>query len=381
MDDADKNRRGLKEIEQTISEGDLQALESLLDSGRLDRRVIRMAVPRAIEAELPELVGVLVSAGELELNPADGAWPLLSYAVENGSPEVVRKLCELGADPNQIWEENSARRPLHLAVDIETLDPLEGPLPELGEYDTPFTSVLLEAGADPLLEDNKGCNAIDEARDMRHRNAVHLMERYVSGRSRPLVGELKAAGDLGERASTDPIAVVILNSVREEDGGLLALSVDESDQPALRALGSTMAEAWLLLPNVSQGAERPGYSLVNRATGLALEQPNPSDEVIVGEAPRVELRESSNPFASKRCLWSLRPVRPGKGEQLWAIQDHRHAYSIGGHVGDRPRLFYWAWCGHDEQCWLIRQIGRDIAVEKPSSSAKRRWGPLRRPSD
>ncbi len=365
MNDTGRDLDGLEELERAVSKGHLQALKKLLESGRMGRHAVLIALPRAIEAESPELVGALISLGGVDPNRRGEGVTAIGYAIENGSPDVVTRLCRLGADPNLAFGRGPGRRPLHLAVEFESMDAMESP--QAG-YDTDFTTALLEAGADPLLADDNGCNAIDGARGCRHKNAVRLMEKYAPARSEPTIGELRGAAT-GKRALAEPAVVVIVNGRSVVDDTPLAMSLDEVGQVVLRPQGATAEEAWLLLPNLASGAERPGYSLVNRAVGLALEQPNPSDEVMIGDAPRLKLGKPSRPLGSKRFLWLLRPLDGGGEEQLWAIEDHKHAYSLvafGPKIADLTPVFNWAWSGESNQRWMIRELtGKPRSADPP----------------
>ncbi|MCP3994622.1 MAG: ankyrin repeat domain-containing protein [bacterium] len=355
MKDLHRDSDGIDEVDEAFLRGDFEAVKSLLKSGRVGRDAMLPALVKAIEAKSPELVAAAISLGKLDPNLQGEPYTFLHYAMENSSHEVVAMLCEQGADPN-LPINTDGWRALHMAVEVESWKYLEG---EQGGYDVPLTKALLEAGADPLLADKNGSTAIDWARARWHRNAVHLMEKAVPASPKPTIGDLRTAGTVvGEGTSTDPAAVAIVNCRSVDDGTPLALSLDKAEQLILRPLGSTAEEAWFLLPNLSSGAERPGYSLLNRARGLALVQPNLTDEVMTGETPRLTLGSPSKPLGSKRFLWLLRPLE-SSGEQQWAIEDHRGAYSMvafAHKLADRAPVSTWAWVGESDQRWLIRGL-------------------------
>ncbi len=356
MKDHHRDSDGIDEVDEAFRRGNLEAIKSLLKSGRLGRGAMLSALVKAIEAESPELVAAAISLGKLDPNLQGEPYTLLEYAMGSSSPEVVAMLCKQGADPNVPINTNGWRA-LHMAVETESCLYLEG---EQGRYDVPLTRVLLEAGADPLLADKNGSTAIDLARSHQHRNAIRLMEQAVSASPKPTIGDLRIAGTVvGEYTSIDPAAVAIVNCRSVDDGTPLALSLNKAEQVILRPLGSTAEEAWFLLPNLSSGAERPGYLLLNRTRGLALLQPNLADEVMIEEAPRLTLGSPSKPLGSKRFLWLLRPLESGRGEQQWAIEDHRGAYAMvafAHELADRAPISTWAWVGESDQRWFIRKL-------------------------
>ena len=65
----------------------------------------------------------------------------------------------------------------------------------------------------------------------------------------------------------------------------------------------------------------------------------------------------------------------GTTEALFTITYRR----LGGNsYVNRQSLYYWAWTGLDEQCWLIRQLRVDILGEVSPSSRQNRWRVLSR---
>lgn len=106
----------------------------------------------------------------------------LTCAIENGDPDVVRTLLELGADPN--LAPIDGQTPLHHAVDssvqasIRALD-MEGvDVPP----STKLVDILLDWGANPRAQDAHGATAFDWAVKMGHPGAARVLMEREAGR-------------------------------------------------------------------------------------------------------------------------------------------------------------------------------------------------------
>ena len=130
------------------------------------------ALIQAVEwSRLPAVTALLDAGADPNIRTLwDSGWVALHYAIQMRDIDVLKKLLEHGADPN-IQEYQRGWSPLHYLVwysnDLPELDGEHVSIginkPLIGKKTAAFR-LLLEAGADPTLKDNKGQTAIDLAK-------------------------------------------------------------------------------------------------------------------------------------------------------------------------------------------------------------------------
>jgi len=90
------------------------------------------------------------------------AWTPVLSAASRGQVEVVRLLAERGADLNYKHPATKMTAIAHAAYD----------------NNLPLLEVLLQKGADPNIKMKGGVSVLRMARDMRHAQAVELLEKH-----------------------------------------------------------------------------------------------------------------------------------------------------------------------------------------------------------
>ncbi|MET7407839.1 HDIG domain-containing metalloprotein [Streptomyces parvulus] len=100
-----------------------------------------------------------------------GWWPPTLFAVEHQDVELLARLLDAGADP----DEGNGATPLTHAVDVEGDSALQSgdPLP------VATTAVLLAYGADPDLPDATGETPLQVAQRYNHAPAIRLLRRHT----------------------------------------------------------------------------------------------------------------------------------------------------------------------------------------------------------
>jgi uncharacterized protein len=100
----------------------------------------------------------------------------LHHAIEHLDEQAVAALLAGGADPNEPDPDAYGMRPLLRAVHVECEDSCRQY--DRGDYDAApratLTRMLLDAGADPDLPDDRGQTACDVARERMHEEALEL---------------------------------------------------------------------------------------------------------------------------------------------------------------------------------------------------------------
>ena len=98
----------------------------------------------------------------------------LHNAIEHLNEQELISLLQSGADPNQPDPSIGGFRPLHLAVDIECEDACSRY--DKGDHSARpvarLTRILIEAGANPNLPDEKGMTAKEIAKERAHKEAL-----------------------------------------------------------------------------------------------------------------------------------------------------------------------------------------------------------------
>lgn len=160
---------------------------SVLDAKRLGTPVRIRLIEAAKKGDLDAVRALVESGMSTEVKDDNGMGPL-HWAAKNGHPEVAETLIDAGADVNAKTVNAASVTPLHLActspafgttqvvdvlirkgADVDTGDRLGNrPLHAIvGGQDGDQTSVatkmqsIIDAGADPRLENNRGQNPIN----------------------------------------------------------------------------------------------------------------------------------------------------------------------------------------------------------------------------
>ncbi|MEU2183397.1 HDIG domain-containing metalloprotein [Streptomyces thermolilacinus] len=102
-----------------------------------------------------------------------GWWPPTLFAVEHQDVELLARLLDAGADP----DEGSGVTPLTHAIDTEG----DGALQSGDPLTAAMTAVLLAYGADPQLPDASGRTPLQVAEHYDHAPAIRLLRRHLSG--------------------------------------------------------------------------------------------------------------------------------------------------------------------------------------------------------
>lgn len=137
--------------------GNLQEVENLLNRHEFEPQFLYEELARAVNDGKYEIAVALIQAGA-NINTSE-SWsddPLLSFAVKHGDLESVYFLLEHGADPN--GKDQFEDPPLISFIRFRL-----GQNDILMEDAVAFVEALLEAGADPLLQDKFGRSARDLA--------------------------------------------------------------------------------------------------------------------------------------------------------------------------------------------------------------------------
>ena len=101
--------------------------------------------------EEDKITKILAHEGaDIEARERDYEWTPLMHAILRGSHTEVRALLKVGADPNKLYTKNSMPRFTH------GQNMLMG-----ASADPEYVKLLLKYGADPLLENEKGQNAVE----------------------------------------------------------------------------------------------------------------------------------------------------------------------------------------------------------------------------
>ncbi len=99
-----------------------------------------------------------------------GGWTLFHIAADDGDLQLLRRLAELGADPNR--PDDYGQTALHIAVDAD----VDGATQSNTEVDFQTAELLLSLGADPTIADNSGKTPVDWA----HEHAPVLGEKFLA---------------------------------------------------------------------------------------------------------------------------------------------------------------------------------------------------------
>lgn len=137
----------------------------------------------AFDGNLPRLLELLNSDGNVDERDADTQKTALEFAIDNDQTAAVKLLLDRGADPNLPGVGNNT--PLHLAVDssveaanhrldtsgVESAGPLD------------VIALLLSAGADPYRKNDYGESAFDWAQKRGHVEAESLFRNRYGARA------------------------------------------------------------------------------------------------------------------------------------------------------------------------------------------------------
>ncbi|RYJ13291.1 ankyrin repeat domain-containing protein [Halogeometricum borinquense] len=154
------------DIESAIIQGDTEEFDELIDDADLTHRSDNGStlLHKAAGADRPEIARELIDRGiDLDAQNGGGITPLL-HALEVESYDTVEVLLEAGADPNIL--DNKGRYPLAMTV-IN------------GREDRKYMKMLLEYGADPTAMDESGQSVLEWVRMLGYTDVVELMESYV----------------------------------------------------------------------------------------------------------------------------------------------------------------------------------------------------------
>ncbi|MFF7040404.1 HDIG domain-containing metalloprotein [Streptomyces massasporeus] len=102
-----------------------------------------------------------------------GWWPPTLFAVEHQDVELLARLLDAGADP----DEGNGATPLTQALESEGDSALQSGEP----LTVATTAVLLAYGADPELPDGTGDTPLQVAERYNHAPAIRLLRRHLSG--------------------------------------------------------------------------------------------------------------------------------------------------------------------------------------------------------
>ncbi|MET7985954.1 MULTISPECIES: HDIG domain-containing metalloprotein [unclassified Streptomyces] len=102
-----------------------------------------------------------------------GWWPPTLFAAEHQDVELMARLLDAGADPN----DGDGATPLTHAIDSEG----DGALQSGKPLTVATTAVLLAYGADPGLPDGSGETPLQVAEQYDHLLAIRLLRRHLSG--------------------------------------------------------------------------------------------------------------------------------------------------------------------------------------------------------
>ncbi|MFV2117436.1 HDIG domain-containing metalloprotein [Streptomyces sp. Act-28] len=111
--------------------------------------------------------------GQRAVIDGSGWWPPTLFAVEHQDVELLARLLDAGADP----DEGSGVTPLTHAIDAEG----DGALQTGDPLTAATTAVLLAYGADPQLPDASGRTPLQVAEHYDHVPAIRLLRRHLSG--------------------------------------------------------------------------------------------------------------------------------------------------------------------------------------------------------
>jgi putative nucleotidyltransferase with HDIG domain len=110
---------------------------------------------------------------QLAIIDGSGWWPPTLFAVEHQDVELLARLLDAGADP----DEGNGATPLTHAIDTEGDAALQSGEP----LTVATTAVLLAYGADPALRDASGETPLEVAERYDHTLAIRLLRRHLSG--------------------------------------------------------------------------------------------------------------------------------------------------------------------------------------------------------
>lgn len=136
-----------------------EILAALRSAETIDQAELFAALETSILRRDHSLVEVMLRFGaDPNYIPID-AWPALHTAVECRQHEIIKVLVGHGANVN--IRDQSGSTPLHVAVDLES----DSAWQSEETPKTDLTSLLLELGADPRIENNAGKTALDVANE------------------------------------------------------------------------------------------------------------------------------------------------------------------------------------------------------------------------
>jgi hypothetical protein len=137
-----------------------------------------------------------------------------------------------------------------------------------------------------------------------------------------------------------------------ENGQNMVLDVGANNLVVLNQLNSsTSTQVWTLVPNLVAGAVSGGYTIYNAAAGGSLEQPNPGQQIVIGDDP--------TPYGSNAYCWTLWNAGNSSGYQLWAIQDSQRGNAIDadhGNCDNGTIIWLYGWNGGDNQRWVLLPV-------------------------
>ena len=122
---------------------------------------------------------VFVSLRPSQQAAVDGSgwWPPTLFAIEHQDAELLARLLDAGADP----DEGNGATPLTHAIETEGDVALQSGEP----LTVATTAVLLAYGADPVLRDGSGKTPLEVAKRHDHVLAGRLLRRHLSGNELP----------------------------------------------------------------------------------------------------------------------------------------------------------------------------------------------------
>lgn len=160
------------DFENAIIQGDREKFDELIDETDLAHRADNGStlLHEAAGSDRPAMARELIDRGvDLDAQNDGGLTPLL-HAIEVENFDIVEVLLEAGADPNIL--DNRDRSPLMMAL-------------MKGKEGRRAMELLLENGADPTVSDASGRDSVDcvleWAKELGKTDAAELMESYVEG--------------------------------------------------------------------------------------------------------------------------------------------------------------------------------------------------------